>query len=112
MTDRSSGSDSDPEEVVLPPIASTPLASTPRDTRAGRTPSYVRRREPDLSPWALIGLGAVLSLAGTGVLQIPGWLMTVIGAVMLVLGSVLVGIGTIAEGIRLGARWVDFDRGA
>jgi hypothetical protein len=111
MTDRSSGSDSDPEEVVLPPIASAPLASTPR-TRAGRTPSYVRRHEPDPSPWALIGLGAVLSLAGTGVLQIPGWLMTVIGAVMLVLGSVLVGIGTIAEGIRLGARWVDFDRGA
>jgi hypothetical protein len=107
MTERSSAADSDPEEVVLPPIA-----STPRDTRSGRTSPYARRREPDLSPWAVVGIGAVLALAGTGVLHVPGWLMTVIGAVMVVLGSVLVGIGTIAEGIRLGARWVDFDRGA
>lgn len=38
-------------------------------------------------------------------------MFAVIGLALAGLGSVVITIGTIAEGIRLGARWVRFDRG-
>ena len=38
-------------------------------------------------------------------------LLAFVGFALLGLGSVVVAIGTIAEGIRLGARWVAYDRG-
>jgi hypothetical protein len=106
MSDRTRGSASDPDDVPLPPIA-----TTPRRGPAAASPAYTRRPAPDTSPWALIGVGAFLCVLGTALLQVDDALFVIAGAVLLGLGSIVVSIGTIAEGIRLGARWVDFDRG-
>ena len=102
MSDRTKGLASEPDEGPLPPIGTT--------ARPAARPAYTRRRAPDNSPWALIGVGSLLCALGTGLLQVGATLGALIGVVLLGLGTIVVSIGTIAEGIRLGARWVAFDR--
>ena len=96
-----------PDEVPLPPIGSAPRRTPAVESR----PAYARRQPPEQQLWSLIGLGALACVVG-GLLLIPGHtLFTFVGIGLLGLGSVLVSIGTIAEGIRVGARWVAYDRG-
>ena len=97
----------DPDEVPLPPIGSAPRRTPAVESR----PAYARRQPPDQQPWSLIGLGALASVVGALLLMVDNPLLVFVGFALLGLGSVLVSIGTIAEGIRVGARWVAYDRG-
>ena len=97
----------EPEEVTLPPIGSAP----PRSPASEKRPTYTQRKPPDQQPWSLIGLGAAASVVGGLLLLVDVPLFAFAGFALIGLGSVVLAIGTIAEGIRLGARWVAFDRG-
>lgn len=96
-----------PDEAPLPPITS----AAERRTDERRASYLVRRRAPDTTPWAVIGIGAVICLLGVLLLRFTAGLVAWGGIALGALGSVVITIGAVAEGIRLGARWVAFDRG-
>lgn len=99
------GAGSGSEDTPLPPIGSATRTRT--ESRSG----IPRRTAPDTAPWTVICLGAGVFLLGGLMLRASADVLALLGVVVLGLGAVLVSIGTIAEGIRLGARWVRFDRG-
>jgi hypothetical protein len=109
VSERHRGS-AEPAEVPLPPIGDAIRTAPPRAS-SGQQPTYTRRKAPEHSPWSLIGLGSLACFIGGVLLAIGNDVANFVGFALIGLGSIVISIGTIAEGVRMGARWVAFDRG-
>jgi hypothetical protein len=96
---------SGPEDGPLPPLGSA------SSTRQAERTTYERRQPPELTPWTLIIFGAIISVVAGYAASASSGFFAFLGVALVGLGSVITAIGTIAEGIRLGARWVKFERG-